>query len=73
MDNTYDRLELGLKGEEDKLQWKYVVTRLCEYMEGGFSGRLVINIQRGRIDTLHNQEVISGITQTLHYLHKLDN
>lgn len=68
MGNT-DEIEL-----ENLLQntyWKYVVERSKEYVKFDLTGRLVIDFQKGTINSIQDQQIVAGTSALIFGLQKI--
>lgn len=68
MRKTIDDL---LVTNEQKAYWQFLVVRMGEYLENGFKGRIVIDIQAKRINSIADQALIAGLTQISFYTNKV--
>lgn len=69
-----DRFNGSLK-LENKLQetyWEYIVKRSNEYIEKNLTGRLVIDFQKGVINSLQDQQIVAGVSALNFGLDKLN-
>jgi len=60
-----------LENELQKTYWDYVIRCSKEYMEKQLTGRLVIDFQKGIINSIQNQEVIAGQSVLFYNLNRL--
>lgn len=59
---------------ESKLQetyWEFIVKRGKEYMDKNLTGRIVIDFQKGNINSLQDQQIIAGVSALSFGLEKL--
>lgn len=61
-----------LKGEDQKSQWRYVELRIKELLSNGYTARIIIDVQKHRINSIQDQAIISGLSQTAFYTGKID-
>lgn len=72
MINKRESIENLLISTEQKLYWQFVVSRVSEYIQTGFKGRIVIDLQAGRINSIADQALIAGVSQIHFYSNKID-
>lgn len=53
------------------LAWQYVLLRSAEYLKTGFPGKIVLEFQGKRLNSVQNQEFIAGGTQLVVYTEKI--
>ena len=56
---------------EQKLMHTYLDVRLAELLANNLKCRLVIDIQNGRINSIQDQEQMSGLSQTSYKLKQM--
>ena len=66
-----DRHDRGIKQELQDTYWKFIKKRADEYMDKTLTGRLVIDFQKGRINSVFDQSVIAGASAVNFYMDKL--
>ena len=60
---------------ENKLQetyWEFIVKRGKEYMDKSLTGRLVIDFQKGIVNSIQDQQIIAGVSALNFGLDKLN-
>lgn len=61
--DTISRLDLT---DMERLYWVYIKLRLKELIENKLTNRLVIDIQRGVINDIQDQQIIAGASQLVY-------
>lgn len=61
---------ITLKTDIQKLYWDYITVKVAEYVEKEKTGRLVIDFQKGNINSIQDQLIIAGVTVTNYEISK---
>lgn len=67
-----ERFNNKLENKLQKTYWEYIVKRGKEYMDKSLTGRLVIDFQKGCINSLQDQQIIAGVSALNFGLDKLN-
>lgn len=62
---------MNIKDELQDMYWQLIKTRADEYIDKQLTGRLVIDFQKGRINSVFDQAVIAGVSAVLFYQNKV--
>jgi hypothetical protein len=68
-------VNIGAKDIKTELQdvyWQFIKKRAEEYGKRQLTGRLVIDFQKGKVNSIFDQAVVAGASSVLFYLDKID-
>jgi len=57
-----DRFTILLNDDLQRAYWDYILNQCAEYINVGRTGRLIIDFQKGKINSVQNQEIFAGLT-----------
>ena len=60
-----------IKTELQEVYWEFIKKRADEYKNQQLTGRIVIDFQKGSVNSIFDQAVIAGISQAIFYSNKV--
>lgn len=53
---------ITIQEELQNKYWEYILSRSNEYFKNKLTGRLIIDFQKGEINSLQDQQIIAGVS-----------